>query len=181
MEHLTLDTTTLVNRCTELFMFTNPYLKRSTIHNFVSKVLKFCYDDSLSFHNKYHAYEVLEIATKLCEYTELDKMSKTYVQIAALCHDVNHKGIPNYDKSFQVYSIIRTKSLGILFDDFTQISSSTSYNEYVHLTKTLEMMDMCKIMTIIYKSSSFCKANNGVDQCTQIKRMKHIFPTKKVK
>ena len=155
MNHLTLDTPILVNKCTELFMVANSYLKRSTIHNFVSKVIKLCYSDSLSFHNKYHAYEVLEMATLLCEYTKLDNMSKTFVQIAALCHDANHVGKPNFAKSNES----RTQSLGILFDDFTQISSNTSYNEYIHLTKTLEMMDMYKIMTVNYKSSAFCGAS----------------------
>ena len=164
MQHLTLDTHTLVKRCIELFMFINPYLKRSTIHNFVSKVLMFCYNDSLNFHNKYHVYEVLEIATKLCEYTDLSIMSKTYVQIAALCHDANHKGKPNFAESNEY----RTWSLGILFDDFTQISSSTSYNEYVHLTKTLEMMDMFKIMSIY----DLGRTNHADIQ---------IFPTKKNK
>ena len=125
----------IVERCIRLIISTkSPIINHSKIREFVKAVINIGYWRTNAYHNHLHAYEVLENVTYMAKFTDLSPENVFLLQIAALCHDIDHLGIKNSDR--YPPDFIKCNS----YDSITEISSSSSYNEYDHIQFTTNLL-----------------------------------------
>ena len=125
----------IVGKCIRLMVSTkSPIINYSKIKEFVKAVINIGYLRTNAYHNHMHAYEVLENVTYMARFTDLSPENVFLLQIAALCHDIDHLGIKNSDRYPPEF--IKYNS----YDSITEISSSSSYNEYDHIQFTTNLL-----------------------------------------
>ena len=140
--HLTCSKKGLIKKIQKIF----DRVKMYKITTFINDVFNSYFDNP--FHNIRHAYEVLEmtaIITSLCKLDKYyDSVELKILFLAALCHDTSHEGFTNIELSSST-----SMTTGSSYDNLLDV---TSYNERIHIEKTLQLIAQHK--SLLFKGKN---------------------------
>ena len=162
-QHLHCSVDKLVKESVKCFQFFNRRLNTSTLINFVNKIMysKYFSNNENAYHNLQHTFEVFQMTTQLMKFYPKGFFSPeecTILQVAALCHDYGHTGIPNSQwNSKDIHKQIKKVSSceSELSTVVERVNASTlveksqesftnqeicSYNEIMHIDKTIDLI-----------------------------------------
>tara|TARA_B100001250_G_scaffold414508_1_gene453413 strand:+ start:3803 stop:4762 length:960 start_codon:yes stop_codon:yes gene_type:complete len=162
--HCTIDE--LVKMIIKLFRRFNPNVPKQKLLGFVNTIIysKYFLNNENAYHNLQHTFEVFQMTSYLIQNYKNNHFKReecTILQVAALCHDYGHNGIPNSqwhdtDIHKQVRKVSsceselswimeRVNSSTLIEKSSFSCESSTSqeihsYNEIMHIDKTIAII-----------------------------------------
>lgn len=177
-KHLNSDIHCITKDIVKKMLSMNRMLEKSHVKNFVNKIIysKYFLTNENAYHNLQHTFEVFQMSTHLLNLYPRDhftRSQRTLVQIAALCHDYGHNGVPNSqwnveDIHKQQRAMIRNDSdlsdiiLACATNSSVHSENSsneiTSYNEIMHIKKTILLIMRYKNVFFPRDSSFYVKS-----------------------
>ena len=152
----------LVKVIIKLFRRFNPNISKQKLLGFVNTIIysKYFLNNENAYHNLQHTFEVFQMTSyliKIYKKKHFKPEECTILQVAALCHDYGHIGIPNSQwKDSDIHKQVR------------KVSSCDS--------ELSSIMERVNASTLIEKSSYSCESSTSQDICSYNEIM-HIDKT----
>lgn len=140
-DHLGKSNRFLIKECVRIMRSIDTSLKTKELKKLFTQIESHYFPNN--FHNFKHAFEVFQMTHYLITCSSgLSTINKKILLMVAICHDIHHLGFNNKklrsksitDISDSYYNSVFEKSDS--YDSLNDVSSSTSFNEKVHIMNT---------------------------------------------